>query len=387
MSRLWNFTSGLFKSEIREFQVMFWSFIFPLILYFILTSVFGPFYGGDTQGVSFRVGIVREENLAGFGEIIDEVIEGISSESGPFVKKEYESIDDALDDLREGRQDIVLVIPAGTNAKMTSALALKMGEVPLRVHYISGKESSSIASSIMEEVINEVNLEIERRGGGDFLDIVTETRVISAIEKEPFDYKEYIFPGVALMMILSVALLNSPIGLIQYRESGVNKKLYTTPLRSLEYFAGHFVKLIITMLISLVLLYLVATFVYRVGGSIFDIRFILTLLFSMIVTISFGLMIASFSKKLSTVSVLGQTLYQIMMFLGGLYFPVFDLPWGIRWLVYALPTTYLVELSRRVMGYQFAPLSVGWLIVVPLIWTTFSLLVFAANFKKVMGYE
>ena len=189
------------------------------------------------------------------------------------------------------------------------------------------------------------------------------------------------------MMILSVALLNSPIGLIQYRESGVNKKLYTTPLRSLEYFAGHFVKLIITMLISLVLLYLVATFVYRVGGSIFDIRFILTLLFSMIVTISFGLMIASFSKKLSTVSVLGQTLYQIMMFLGGLYFPVFDLPWGIRWLVYALPTTYLVELSRRVMGYQFAPLSVGWLIVVPLIWTTFSLLVFAVNFKKVMGYE
>jgi ABC-2 type transport system permease protein len=39
------------------------------------------------------------------------------------------------------------------------------------------------------------------------------------------------------------------------------------------------------------------------------------------------------------------------------------------------------------MGYQFAPLSVGWLIAVPLIWTTFSLVVFAVNFKKVMGYE
>ena len=76
-----------------------------------------------------------------------------------------------------------------------------------------------------------------------------------------------------------------------------------------------------------------------------------------------------------------------MMFLGGLYFPVFDLPWGIRWLVYALPTTYLVELSRRVMGYQFVPLSVGWLIAVPLIWTTVSLVTFAVNFKKVMGYE
>jgi ABC-2 type transport system permease protein len=107
----------------------------------------------------------------------------------------------------------------------------------------------------------------------------------------------------------------------------------------------------------------------------------------MVVTISFGLMIASFSKKLSTVTVLGQTLYQLMMFLGGLYFPVFHLPWGIRWLVYALPTTYLVELSRRVMGYQFAPVSLFWLILVPIIWTAFSTVIFVINFKKVMGYE
>ena len=387
MSRIWNFTSGLFKSEIREFQVMFWSFIFPLILYFILTSVFGSLYGDDTQGISFRVGIVREESLSGLGMILDKVIEDISSENGPFVKKEYGSVDEALIDLKEGKQDIVLVIPEGTSAKIASAAVLQTGEVALRVHYISGKDSSSIASNVLSEIIDEVNLEIRRQSGGEYVDVVTEAKTVSAREEKPFDYREYIFPGVALMMILSVALFNSPIGLIQYRVSGVNKKLYTTPLKPLEYFAGHFAKLIFTMLISLTLLYLTAIFVYNVRGPILDIRFILTLLFSMVVTISFGLMIASFSKKLSTVTVLGQTLYQLMMFLGGLYFPVFDLPWGIRWLVYALPTTYLVELSRRVMGYQFAPVSLFWLILVPIIWTAFSTVIFVINFKKVMGYE
>lgn len=387
MGRMWNFTSGLFKNEIREFQVMFWSFIFPLVLYFILTSVFGSLYGDNPQGISFKIGIVREEPLSGFGKIFDEVIDGISSENGPFVRAEYGSIDEALTDLKEGKQDIVLVIPEGTSAKIASAVVLKAGEVALRVHYVSGKDSSSIASNILSEVINEVNLEIGRRSGGEYVDIVTEAKTVSAKEEKPFDYREYIFPGVALMMILSVALFNSPIGLVQYRVSGVNKKLYTTPLRPLEYFTAHFVKLIFTMLISLILLYLIAAFVYNVRGSILDIRFILTLLFSMVVTISFGLMIASFSKKLSTVTVLGQTLYQVMMFLGGLYFPVFDLPWGIRWLVYALPTTYLVELSRRVMGYQFAPVSLLWLVLVPMIWTAVSTIVFVVNFKKVMGYE
>jgi len=79
--------------------------------------------------------------------------------------------------------------------------------------------------------------------------------------------------------------------------------------------------------------------------------------------------------------------YQIMMFMGGFFFPVFGLPWGIRWLVYALPSTYLVELLRRGMGIQSAPIGMIWLIVVPLAWMLVSATVFSLNFRKVMGYE
>ncbi len=387
MSRMLKFTSGLFKNEIREFQVMFWSFIFPLILYFILTSVFGGMATGNPQGISFNLGIVKEENLTGFGRILDEVLGSISSNGGPFVQKEYGNLDEALEDLKNGKQDIVLVIPKGTNAKMTGSLMLQVGDVPLRMHYISGKESSSIAANILGEIMNEVNLEIKKRQEENYIDIASTNNVVSAKQEKGFDYNEYIFPGVALMMILSVSLFNSPIGLIQYRVSGTNKKLYTTPLKPLEYFSAHFVKLIFTMLMSLVLLYIIALTVYRVQGTIFDPGFILSLIYSMLVSVSFGLMVASFAKKLSTATVVGQSLYQLMMFMGGLYFPVFDLPWGLRWIVYLLPTTYLVELSRRFMGYTIAPISMTWLIVVPLIWMIFSVSVFALNFRKVMGYE
>jgi ABC-2 type transport system permease protein len=380
------FTSGLFKNEIREFQVMFWSFIFPLILYFILTSVFGGMTTGNPQGISFNLGIVKEENLTGFGRILDEVLGSISSNKGPFVQKEYGNLDEALEDLKNGKQDIVLVIPKGTNAKMTGSLMLQVGDVPLRMHYISGKESSSIAANILGEIMNEVNLEIKKRQDENYIDIASTNHVVSDKQEKGFDYNEYIFPG-GVMMILSVSLFNSPIGLIQYRVSGTNKKLYTTPLKPLEYFSAHFVKLIFTMLMSLVLLYIIALTVYRVQGTIFDPGFILSLIYSMLVSVSFGLMVASFAKKLSTATVVGQSLYQVMMFMGGLYFPVFDLPWGLRWIVYLLPTTYLVELSRRFMGYTIAPISMTWLIVVPLIWMIFSVSVFALNFRKVMGYE
>lgn len=343
--------------------------------------------GNNSQGVSFNLAIVKEENLSGFGKMLDEILSDITAQDGPFVGKDYSSLADALTDLKAGKQDIVIVIPTGTNAKLASALMLQAGEVPLKIHYISGKENSIIAANVVEEIMNEVNLEIKKRQSENYIDLVTTNNIVSAKEDKPFNYNEYIFPGVALMMILSVSLFNSPIGLIQYRVSGVNKKLYTTPLRPLEYFSAHFIKLVITMIISLSLLYIIALTVYKVRSTIFDPRFILSLVFAMFVSVAFGLMMASFTKKLSTATVVGQSLYQVMMFLGGLYFPVFDLPWGIRWLVYLLPTTYLVELSRRFMGYTIAPISMVWLILIPLAWLVFSIIVFGFNFKKVMGYE
>jgi ABC-2 type transport system permease protein len=39
------------------------------------------------------------------------------------------------------------------------------------------------------------------------------------------------------------------------------------------------------------------------------------------------------------------------------------------------------------MGSTIAPISMPWLIGVPLIWMIFSVSVFALNFRKVMGYE
>jgi ABC-2 type transport system permease protein len=75
------------------------------------------------------------------------------------------------------------------------------------------------------------------------------------------------------------------------------------------------------------------------------------------------------------------------MFLGGLYFPVFDIPWTIRWLVYVLPTTYLVELLRTSIGYGVSSINTVFLFLVPGIWLIASIVLFTVNFKKVMGYE
>ncbi len=376
--RFWRFTRGFFLGEIREFEVFFWSIIFPLILYFFLSAVLGG--EGKGNSISFNLGVVGSTSQSVYGEATQQTLSAISGSAGPFVKTVYQDEQTAITDLKKGKLDVILILPKTPDSTQP-------GRIPLQVRYISGKESSKVAANILNIAFDRANLEIGKLSQPNYVSIASKLIPVTAVAKRTIAYKDYIFPSVALMMILSVALFNSPLGLIYYRVSGTNKKLFTTPLRPFEYFGAHLAKLMLTMLVSLTLLYLMAYFFYDVSGSILNAKFILSLLYAMLVLVSFGLMLASFARKESTATVLGQSFYQIMMFLGGFYFPVFGLPWAIRWFVYFIPSTYLVELCRRSMGFSAAPISLLWLIAVPALWLVFSVSVFSLNFRKVMGYE
>ncbi len=387
MYRLFRLTGKMLKNEFRQFETIFWSLLFPLVLFFILNAIFG---GMNAQGFSLSMGVVKEEKLVGFGEVIDSILDEVSGSEGPFIITEYANTEDALESLRQGREEIVLVIPRATSAKLTAAMTMRtldIGAAQLDIYQVSGKQSSEMAAGIMEQIINSVNLEIRKAQDQEYRAFSISTEGLATDNQSGYNYTIYIFPGVTIMLILAVALFNTPLGLVFFRTNGTNKKLYTTPIRPLEYFTSMFLNWLLTMVLGFVLLMLFASLFYGVGSEILNLRFLLSVFFSMVVLLSFGMMISSFATKLSTATVFGQVSMQVLMFLGGLYFPVFTLPWSIRWFVYILPTTYLVELQRRFIGQSVSPIPFYVLILVPVAWAVFSTTVFAANFKKVMGYE
>lgn len=375
--RFWRFTRSFFLAEIREFEVVFWSIVFPLLLYVFLSAVLGG--NGKAGGMSFNLGVVRNSTSPVGTMAISKTLDAVTGSEGPFVATPFASLEEALEQMKSGKQDVV--------AELGGELIPSSQSFPVRLHSISGKESSQVATNILELVFDKANLEVARLSDHGFKGIVIDTQAVAgSASSRSVDYKDYLFPSVALMMMLSVALLNSPLSLGFYRSSGTNRKIFTTPLRPLEFFAAHLVKLLITMLISLTLLYAMAWFIYGVRDGIFGLGFFLTLLLGMLSLISIGLVIAAIASKESSVMVIGQICYQIMMFMGGFFFPVMDLPWSVKWLVYLVPTTYLVELLRRGMGIQTMEMATIWLIAVPLAWTVISVSVFGLRFRKVMGH-
>ncbi|SHE78961.1 ABC-2 type transport system permease protein [Marinitoga hydrogenitolerans DSM 16785] len=371
-----------FKNDIREFDGFFWSFIFPLILFILLVSISGNISNTENIDIKdFNVGIVYEKDLIGFSKMIIEN----SFEHIPFKIKEIDNLDIALNKLKEKKINAVLFFPGDFSIKLnTSLLGLKKDTANINLYYIEGRSNSKITKEILNTFLEYINIEILKRIKK--VEPVNVKKVSITSEKADFSYKDFVFPGILILSIMSVGFFNIPYNLLFSKEKGINKRLLITPIKGTTYSFALIISSYIMALISSVFV-VVEGMLLKVSNKFFTLDFILFYFFSIIVIFSFGLLFTTISRKITTVMAVLNVVFQISMFLGGLYFPVFNVPWVIKWIVYINPITYLVEGLRRIIGFNIAPFSNMWIYLVPLFWLIISLLVFSINYKKVMGYE
>ncbi|MEJ5229392.1 MAG: ABC transporter permease [Pseudothermotoga sp.] len=381
---------ALLLNDIREFNGFFWPFVFPLILFFILTSVFSGAYSDG--GVTFKLGIVKEVELSGFGKILDQVFSSISPD--PFQITYFQDLEEARKDLQRKKVDLILRIPKDFNMTLARVMLFSQGVANLEFYTLANSMESEMAKRILQSILGSIDLEISKqkiaRSGGNYAQVDFQlTAVQKQVQNEKFHYPTYIFPAVILMSVLSLGFFNLPLGLVFNRESGINKRLYCTPVRSFEYLSSFGLSIFFTMMLSSVLIYTMGLAVYKVSNLVLSAGFILKLLFSMVVSFSIGIMVVSVCRRSSTAIVVVQILYQLMMFMGGFYFPVlnFNMPLFIRAIAYVLPTTYLAENLRYSLHQGVYSFSQFQLWLVPLVWVAVSIVLFAFSFKKVMGYE
>jgi len=379
---------GFFINEIREFNGFFWTFVFPAVLYFILVSVFS---GMGSSGISFKMGVLADEELTGLGSILNEVLEQVSPE--PFNVINYENMEQMMDDLKFNKIDVGVRIPAGTSSSLTKSIVFHQEPAKIEIYSVSARGESKMALQILKNIFEQVNLQIGKetasRLGNVYKDIEVSAEAVTPSDEWKFSYSNYLFPAVILMAILSISMFNAPIGLIYNRVKGINRRLYTTTIGSFHYFSAFFLFLLFSALLSVSLLYVIGTTLFKVDLAIMKIEFMAKIVYSTAVLFSIGMMISSFCKKYTTAEVIGQIFFQVFMFLGGFYFPVlnFDIPQAVKWFAKALPTTYLVESLRASLGYDVYSFSEATFWTVPSVWLGVSLIVFIFNFKRVMSYE
>lgn len=176
-----------------------------------------------------------------------------------------------------------------------------------------------------------------------------ETKLVN-IQTRPLGYIDFLVPGILSLMILSNNLNGVAATIASWRERGILRRMQGTPLKSSTFIAGQITARVLLNGLQAVTVLLVGYFVFdvHVYGS-----WMLLLMFILLGTLTFmsiGFIIASLARTPESASPIAGLVTFPMIFVGGIFFPVRDLPGLLQPLVKAIPIGYLTDALRGVMN-------------------------------------
>ena len=318
------------REFLREPEVVFWVFFFPVLLAVGL-------------GVAFR------------NKPPDEVVVGVVSGPGA---------EEILGVLRSHEGFRAEVMPAREAHDRLRLGKISIAVVPGRVYeyrYDPTRPDSVLARQ-------EVHDALQRAAGRTDPVEVMETQVTEPGAR----YIDFLIPGLLGMNIMSGGMWGVGFVIVEMRSRKLLKRLIATPMRRRDFLgammASRMILVFSEMLLLLVFGWLVFSMVIR--GSLVTIFFLSIL--GAFVFAGLGLLVASRARKIETVSGLMNLVMLPMLVFSGIFFSADRFPAAIQPFVKALPLTALNDSLRAVIleGADFPSQALR--ILVMLIWGALS---------------
>ena len=225
---------------------------------------------------------------------------------------------------------------------------------------------------MMKSIILSMNMQAAKYMGKSIETLKTKTITLQDSKSSNFNITDYFFAGIMIMAILSIGSFNVPISLVWDKKLGISKRFSVTPLKQSEIFVSIVVEFFFLVLLQFILLSLMSIFLYNGSASkIFSLPTLYYILLTSLISISMGFFIASISKTPGSANAIGNIIFFPFQFLGGLYFPVLNVPNSIKWIVISNPITYIASGLRDAMGIMPNPFTQTKTILIPFIWFLF----------------
>ena len=351
MQALLALTVANIRSYVRDRAALFWTLAFPLIFIFMFGFIFQS--GGESR---LTLGWVDEDG----SQAATHLREGFGSQEGTELKSSAK--DAALEAMRQGDVDAVIVVPSGYGEAVAAGAGGTGGPTSIVV-YTDPSRSNLVASvyQSVQAVLGVVNL-----GGRPPL-VVPQAETL---QTENLNFISYFVPSMLGLSVMQVGIF-AAIPLVADREKLILKRLAATPLRRWQLVGSN-------VLMRLLIALAQAVIIIGVGVAVFGVQIVGSLLLAgafialgAMAFLALGYVLASFARTEDSANGMTSVVQFPMMFLSGTFFPLEQMPDLLRTIARLIPLTYLSDALRQVMvgGAAFAPLWVcaavllAWLVV------------------------
>jgi ABC-2 type transport system permease protein len=352
MRALWTLTLANIRSYTRDRAALFWTLAFPLIFIVMFGLIF---QGGESR---LNLAWVDEDSSAQSAELRT----ALAAASG--VNLEDFAQQDALDQMRRGEVDAVIVVPEGYGGQLEANAGSETPGAPAMVTVYTDPSRQELQGSIYQAV-GSVLAVINMNDRPPLVIPQPET-----IQTENLNFISYFVPSMLGLSVMQVGIF-AAIPLVADREKLILKRLAATPLRRWQLVGSNVLMRLLIALAQAVIIVAVGSIFFgvEISGSI-----ALTAVFVVLGSVTFlalGYVIASFASTEDAANGMTSVVQFPMMFLSGTFFPIQAMPDALQAVARVIPLTYLADALRQVMvgGVPFATLGVcaavlaGWLVV------------------------
>lgn len=315
------------KMMFRNRQALFWTLAFPLIF----TLIFGAFFGRSNESAG-TVALVQESNSSAAKAVVTAL-----EKSKAFKIQTTSSVSAARDLVKSGKSVAIVDIPAQFGTGTSSS-----AETHLSLYY---DQSDLQAEAAVAGYINSVltTMSYAAQGARPIYQLDT-----ARASGQSYSYFDFILIGIVGMALMNSSILGVSVAMSKYRDDKIFKRITTTPLPAAQFIGAETLsRLVLNFVqISLILavgIYLFHAHIYGNIGLVYLFSLVGALLF-----LAFGFAVASLSKTTEAAEGMATAITVPMMFLGGVFFPIDQLPKWLYSIVQFLPISPLLRTMRNV---------------------------------------
>ncbi|MBM7661848.1 ABC-2 type transport system permease protein [Bacillus mesophilus] len=342
MKAYWQLTLAQLRIFSRNRQVLFFTLLFPLILMIALGSFVGK--GG---GISISLTIVDHDDTTASEELIT-----LLKENEAMDVNESDDLTSALDSLEKGDVQIVMEFPIGYGESVLNR-AENDPTYSLPVYY---NETNMSASQLGLTVVNATIDEWSKEATNYMPIVEIESKGIRALD---IGYIDFLVPGIVAMMIMSNNM-NGVAGQISaWRERGILRRMQGTRLKASTFIAAQITARLFLNGFQALLVLLVANLIFGVNVSGSWLVLIGFVILGTLAFMALGFIIAGIAKNPESAGPIAGFATFPMLFLGGVFFPISNMPEFLQPIVKILPIAHLSTALRETMNVG-TPLTGLW---------------------------
>ena len=322
-----------------------------IVMPLFMMVMVGFIYPSNGTISDLQIGVVNEDT--GFhgqfmgNQVFLPALNGINDQTHMLIMTNISSIDYLKDQVQRGVLEGGIVIPANFSESLMSG---QQGTIII----VSDESNPQISATIrgaLTGVFDAIGIRVaESQLNTTNIAVVKPFNVQTqgVVSGNP-SYFDFIAPGIMAMTVMMSVMTGLPVAISQEKEIGTMDGMMVAPVNRLSILLGKTMAQTARGLIQGVIILALAIGIFGVAiqGSILLVFALLLLgVFSFV---GLGIVVTSFTKDQETAQMLMMTLMFPMMFLGGVFFPIQQMPWYMQTIAQFLPLTYASNALRKVM--------------------------------------